>query len=87
MNWARDGGGASDAIGQAIESDSQGNVNVTGMFKGAPAFGSHSLRTAGADDVFLTKYGSEGEVVWARRAGGVIVAPSFVAKQLLATTR
>jgi len=68
--WARDGGGHSDAIGQAVESDAQGNVYITGMFKGVPVFGFQTLRAAGADDAFLTKYSPRGEVIWARRAGG-----------------
>ncbi len=51
--------------------DSSGNVYATGDFAGTANFGSTSLTSAAGDnDIFVAKYGSDGNLVWVRQAGG-----------------
>lgn len=73
--WAKNGtggGGLSDgAIG--VVCDSLGNVYITGGFASPSiTFGAFTLTNsfAGKNDIFLVKYDSFGNPVWARSAGG-----------------
>lgn len=50
--------------------DSMGNVYVSGRFTNTVAFGQTNLTSAGEADVLLVKYDPEGQLVWARQAGG-----------------
>lgn len=69
--WAKNTGGSSNDVANSITIDLAGNLVVTGMFN-SPAiiFGSDTLTNAGNDDVFLAKYDSSGNLLWAKRAGG-----------------
>ncbi|MDR4469758.1 MAG: right-handed parallel beta-helix repeat-containing protein [Nitrospira sp.] len=60
--------GSSQGNGAAM--DASGNTYLTGRFTGSITFGSSTLQSAGGQDVFVVKYNTEGNVVWARRAGG-----------------
>ena len=78
--WAYDIGHDEDDIGYGIVVDSDGNVYVTGLFRGTdvdfdPLGGVHtpsSKLTASNDksDVFLAKYDSDGVYQWASNFGG-----------------
>jgi PKD repeat protein len=69
--WAKSGGGAQHCVGYAASADPFGNCFVTGYFYQDPVtFGSNTISTAGAEDVFLVKYDPLGNVVWLRDAGG-----------------
>lgn len=73
--WARRAGGASADTGFAIATDYPGNCFITGAFQGAVAFGEEAsaatmLTSAGAGDVFVARYDSEGNLLWAKSAGG-----------------
>jgi CARDB/Beta-propeller repeat len=81
--WARGVGGAipvGDAnpdAGRGVAVDSAGNAYVTGIFDGTATFGPGEafetvLTAAGASDLFWAKYGPDGSLVWARRAGGAV---------------
>ncbi|RFS18431.1 S-layer family protein [Emticicia sp. C21] len=53
--------------------DADGNVYVTGLFKGDISLGNVGLINAGGGlsyDVFIAKYNSSGALQWAKRAGG-----------------
>ncbi len=50
--------------------DNQGNIFLTGLFSNTVTIGNTELVSAGYDDVFIAKYDSDGQVVWAKRAGG-----------------
>ena len=56
--------------------DASGNVFTTGYFNGTVDFdsgpGSTSLSSAGGKDIFITKYNSQGNFVWAKRMGGLL---------------
>jgi hypothetical protein len=53
--------------------DTLGNVYVAGKFTGGATFGTTNLVDAGSGDVFVAKYDPEGNLLWAKRAGGTAV--------------
>jgi alpha-tubulin suppressor-like RCC1 family protein len=73
--WAKNLGGSSNDIGFSIAVDSSGNVYTTGYFSnpGAdfdPSAQSFSLRSAGGDDIFVSKLDPSGNLIWAKGFGG-----------------
>src|SRR5262245_47905782 len=69
--WSQAHGGASSDIGRIVGTDASGDYYVAGYFSSPSiSFGTTSLSTAGDRDVFLVKYDSSGQVLWARQAGG-----------------
>ncbi|WP_207220062.1 Ig-like domain repeat protein, partial [Emticicia agri] len=62
--------GTSESVGTGVVVDASGNVYKTGYFKGTVTFGSTTLASAGAYDIFIVKYNTSGVVQWAKRAGG-----------------
>jgi Tfp pilus assembly protein PilZ len=62
-------GGSESETGEDIAIDPSGNVIVTGEFRGTSVFGSTSLTSAGRDDIFIAKFSSSGDVLWAWGAG------------------
>jgi hypothetical protein len=53
-----------------VAADSTGNVYFAGRFSGTASFGTNTLVSSGPADVFLAKYDSEGNALWARRIVG-----------------
>ncbi|MFN7141162.1 MAG: SBBP repeat-containing protein, partial [Limisphaerales bacterium] len=72
--WVRRAGSANNDSGINLKVDSTGNVYVTGFFRSVADFGGVTLTsTNGApirSDLFLVKYDSSGNTLWARQAGG-----------------
>jgi hypothetical protein len=69
--WAKSAGGSSQDEARSIAVDASGNTYIVGYFGSATiTFGSTTLTNAGPMDIFLTKYDPNGNVVWAKRAGG-----------------
>ena len=56
--------------GYAVATDGSGNVFVTGNFYGTVDFGGGDLVSAGAVDIFLAKYDTNGTELWSQRLGG-----------------
>jgi len=54
----------------SLACDQSGNVLLTGIFSGSHTFGDTELVSAGLEDLFIVKYNSSGEQIWAQRAGG-----------------
>ncbi len=74
--WARTAGGtAKNEEGKSVSTDASGNVYVTGVFESPSiTFGSITLINAdstGYYDMFVVKYDVNGNVIWAKRAGGI----------------
>lgn len=72
--WAERIGGSGDEVGNALAVDNQGSVFLAGQFSSFSVLvGSKTLTNINSPntDLFLAKYNSSGDVVWANRAGGL----------------
>jgi hypothetical protein len=73
--WAKQQGGTGDDICNSIAVDNAGNVYSTGSFSGTADFDPgpavFNLTAAGLDDIFISKLDPSGNLVWAKRIGGV----------------
>ncbi|HTA61811.1 MAG TPA: SBBP repeat-containing protein [Bacteroidia bacterium] len=76
-SWAKKGGGSNEDAGKAVATDHNGNVYYVGDFYSISAvFGTTTLHNqAYADtsigaEMFLVKYDSCGNFIWAKQAGG-----------------
>ncbi len=74
--WAKSVGGAANDLGYSTSPDISGNVLITGAFNSPSiTFGTTTLNnsdnTGSTTDIFLVKYSSSGNVLWAKSAGGV----------------
>src|SRR6266481_5611748 len=70
FSWARRAGGAGIQQASAVAVDASGNVLVTGYFTGTSSIGTTNLVSSGSEDIFVAKYDSGGNFLWARQAGG-----------------
>src|ERR1039458_4487363 len=52
--------------GWNMASDADGNVYLTGYYNGSITFGTDTLYNTGYYSVFLAKYNSHGDVIWAK---------------------
>jgi Beta-propeller repeat len=69
--WAKKPDGTGIASASAAATDASGNLYITGYLSTTNVtFGTITLTNSGASDVFLLKYDPDGNVVWARQAGG-----------------
>src|ERR1700756_2962826 len=69
--WANSAGGTNNDQAYSITTDLWGNVYAVGIFASSPMnFGSTTLSAVGAFDVFIVKYNTNGNVLWAKSAGG-----------------
>ncbi len=69
--WVKSAGGTSNVQANSIIVDASGNIYMTGFFRSSTiTFGSFTLTNSGYDDIFLTKYNTNGDVLWAKKAGG-----------------
>ena len=73
--WAKNMGGTSQDVGQALTTDASGNVYTTGFFTGIADFdpgpGIYNL-SSGNGNVFITKLNASGNIVWAKNIGGAL---------------
>ncbi|MEQ9591351.1 MAG: hypothetical protein RLN86_02075, partial [Cyclobacteriaceae bacterium] len=74
--WGYSIGGAETDSGGGLTVDNSGNLYITGIFRGTVDFdpsgnGVTKSLMAGSDgDLFIAKYNSDGELVWANSIGG-----------------
>jgi hypothetical protein len=70
--WSKRAGGTDQDVALAITTDESNNIYIAGYFKGILVFPgtSTSLTGAGGTDAFLAKYDSNGNLIWAKSAGG-----------------
>src|SRR5947207_2063693 len=70
--WAKSAEGNSYDEASSVTTDNAGNIYFTGYFyNDSIIFGVDTLKNLGANDIFLVKYNSNGNVLWAKKAGGV----------------
>ncbi len=70
--WAKSVGSIQDDEGRRVAVDNQGNSYVTGYFSGTATFGTTTLISSGSIDAYLLKVGAQGNVIWAKKAGGTL---------------
>ncbi|NOT74308.1 MAG: hypothetical protein HOP08_05215 [Cyclobacteriaceae bacterium] len=76
VNWARKIGGSSSDLGTFVAKDAAGNLYYTGYFTTSadfdPSSGVFTLNTASAGqrDSYITKFNSDGQLIWAKAFGG-----------------
>ena len=68
--WVRQAGGVDQDTGDGVAVDFAGNAYLVGGFEGAGTFGGETLTSSGSSDGFIAKYDPDGNVLWARQAGG-----------------
>jgi hypothetical protein len=68
--WARQAGGNNFDYGFGIAVDGGGNSLVTGYFSGTAMFGGIQLISNGLKDIFIAKYDTNGNCLWAKQSGG-----------------
>jgi hypothetical protein len=69
--WAERAGGASNDVAKSIAVDASGNSYIAGYFNNPTiTFGSTTLTNVGGWDIYLAKYDANGNVKWAKSAGG-----------------
>ncbi|MFZ0455266.1 MAG: choice-of-anchor D domain-containing protein, partial [Ignavibacteriaceae bacterium] len=71
FDWVRQGGYYSSSnYSDNVAVDKSGNIFVTGYLDSTIDFGGdYVLNSFGSSDVFLAKYDSEGNILWAKHAG------------------
>jgi hypothetical protein len=71
--WSKRFGGTGNDVGNAIDVLADGTLVIVGDFGNfgtAVDFGGGALASAGGPDIFVAKYDSSGDYIWANRIGG-----------------
>ena len=68
--WATKANGNQGGSSRSLSIDDEGNFYIAGNFHGTVYFGDTALISEGWSDIFVAKINSEGEWLWAKRAGG-----------------
>ena len=69
--WAKSFGGMNYDEATSVAVDASENIYITGRFSSPTlTFGSTTLTNVGSSDIFVVKYDANGNVIWAKSAGG-----------------
>lgn len=75
FSWAKQIGGLNSESATSVKIDASGNVYTLGNFNGVTDFdpgpASYTLSYYGSTDIFLTKFDSLGNFIWAKVIGGI----------------
>lgn len=69
--WATSGGGNNEDYAESMVVDNTGKIIITGFFYNGTQFGSDIISSYGNFDVFVTKFNTDGNLLWAKGFGGV----------------
>lgn len=67
--WAKKAGGPSEDFGRAITLDNIGNIYISGYFTGDAYFDGISISAYALKDLFIAKYSSANNCIWANKVG------------------
>lgn len=67
--WAKKFGQIGENYARGIDSDSEGNIYVSGVYDTQIALGAVTLNSNGQRDIFIAKFDSNGDVIWAKTIG------------------
>ncbi len=70
ISWIIRTGGSGSERALAIDVDNVGNIVVCGYFYGTTTIGTTTLTSLGQQDIFIAKYDTSGNFLWAQQAGG-----------------
>ncbi len=71
LRWVKHAGGTGGDVGWGIGIDTFGNIYHTGEYENTAGFQSgDSLTSAGLNDIFISKYSTDGSFIWAKSLGG-----------------
>ncbi|MBD3581311.1 T9SS type A sorting domain-containing protein [Flavobacterium selenitireducens] len=68
--WAKRAGGTAGQSSNALAVDDENNILITGDFTSSITFGSSLLTSSGSADIFVAKYDTNGNEIWATSMGG-----------------
>lgn len=72
--WSKRWGGTGRDIGDGLGFDSDGNLYSSGIFSGEvdfdPGLETSTLTSSGSNDVFISKFDTSGNYLWAKKFGG-----------------
>jgi len=72
FDWLRPAAATGNSGGRGVVSDRYGNTYVSGFYSGTATVGTNILISLGGQDIFLARYDSAGNPVWARSAGSTL---------------
>lgn len=70
IKWLKQIGSAAEDQAMAVTCDHTGNSYITGYTGGAIKLGNDTLNYSGWNDIFVTKFDVNGNLLWARQGGG-----------------
>ncbi len=70
IDWVNLPGSFKADVAEDVAVDFAGNSYLTGKFSLSLDLGDTTLESAGKEDIFIAKYDSDGNFLWARREGG-----------------
>mgnify|MGYP000247342491 CR=1 FL=1 len=68
--WLVNDGSRNQTVIYDLHVDSKGSIYITGLFDSSFVFGGHTLKQIKSSDIFVAKLDSDGNVLWAKAAGG-----------------
>src|SRR5688572_2082454 len=68
--WARSFGGVGFDESRGVVATAGGECYVTGFFNGTAEFPGTNLVSRGGSDIFLAKFGANGDFLWVQQSGG-----------------